>query len=306
MSNLIPTTSGETVVLNKFRDFVNGLIPANLAVKLFQNNYTPVVTTTPASLTEATFTGYSSKALTNPFGAVRINSGNNAEMDSIDLLNWTAQNAASPNTIYGYWVMDTQANTLLWVERFATPANMTAAGKKLNLLLRYGVGGGTSCTDGGGEITVGQDIGCKLTRDGSVPQVIGTGTFNTQVTSWINTYDTDSMTLVANSITFTHGGKYLIECQLSLAVANVAVGTIQQAQFHFLINGLETGPLSRETKFFPFQTGNGYTMSVEADFEWNFTAGDVLTVLLDNTSPTATLTVSKSSWSARKVDAAGK
>lgn len=73
-----------------------------LTLHLFVNNYTPVVGTVLADLTEASFPGYSSVAV-GSWGTAFLNGSNQGEIDEITR-NFTLSSTGGPYPIYGYYL----------------------------------------------------------------------------------------------------------------------------------------------------------------------------------------------------------
>lgn len=137
MSIVVPQ-QGLNALLGYSRTALAALITATkLKVRLFTNNYSPINTTKVSDFTEATFTGYAAQNVPT-LSADFINSDGNAEFAATAQNIWTASDAVSPNTVYGYWVADeTSTPILLWCEKFDTPVDMLAGGNTLMLLLRF-------------------------------------------------------------------------------------------------------------------------------------------------------------------------
>jgi len=93
-------------------------------IKLFQNNYVPLLTDVVAAYTEATFSGYASQTLA--WGSAFINGSIQAEIDATPLT-FTRSAGATSNTIYGIYVID-NAGVLTYAERFPAPVSMSSAG----------------------------------------------------------------------------------------------------------------------------------------------------------------------------------
>lgn len=137
MSQLVVPQEGQTEFMTDVKTALAAVITATkLKVHLYTNNYTPIGSTTITDFTEATFTGYAAQNVP-ALGVVFTNDSGQAEFDCTATSTWTATDAVTPNTIYGYYVVDSTTGTIVrWAERFDTPVDMTAAGKTLILLLR--------------------------------------------------------------------------------------------------------------------------------------------------------------------------
>jgi len=114
-------------------------------VHLFTNPYTPDLTTTPASFTEAAFAGYAPIAL--PLAIDHGIDGSGDDDWYFNSIAWTASGGGLPETIYGYWIdyvnPVTSALSILWCQRFDTPFAFIHAGDTLPLILTIGGTQGT-------------------------------------------------------------------------------------------------------------------------------------------------------------------
>ncbi len=100
-------------------------------LKLYQNNYTPVNSSTATSFTEATFGGYLPKTLVRAtWQAPTIVSGIASSAYGSTPQTWTVTSA--PQTIYGYYVLGATSGKVLWAERFSTSRALTV-GDELDL-----------------------------------------------------------------------------------------------------------------------------------------------------------------------------
>lgn len=100
------------------QDMLTLILAANYTLKLYSSNTVLTDAITAASLTEATFTGYSAKALTG--GAWSISSGAPAA-GSYAQQSFTSTADQAAQTIYGYYVVRTSDGRLQWVEAFTSP-----------------------------------------------------------------------------------------------------------------------------------------------------------------------------------------
>src|SRR5882672_5631393 len=99
-------------------------------VRLFQNDYIPNVGSAIADFTAATYDGYATSAaitwgtpFTDPV---------NGPVVLGDLKNFISTGPfTTPNTIYGYYVVDGAGTALLYGKRFATPSNIGGAGQNV-------------------------------------------------------------------------------------------------------------------------------------------------------------------------------
>lgn len=131
MTLLCPNV-GEVVLLTNLLSAGN-----NWTLKLFKSNTTPAETDTAGTYTEADFTNYSAKTLTRAVGAGNWGTPStdgggvtSSTYNSGTPQTWTC--GATGNTVYGYFIVDAVAGTLLIVERFAASRTL-ASGDTLNL-----------------------------------------------------------------------------------------------------------------------------------------------------------------------------
>lgn len=127
----------EAIAINYIADLL-GATPASPIVKLASAPFTPSPTLVPASLTEATFDGYAHKTVTS-WGTVHLDSQNQATWISTSALDWTPTGSTTPNTIYGYWLLDSNG-VLVQSETFATPVLMNGALTTLQLVIQLAIG----------------------------------------------------------------------------------------------------------------------------------------------------------------------
>jgi|SRR6516162_620944 len=98
----------------------------NIAIRLFNNNYTPAAGDTPSSYTEATFPGYS--RVNTTLGAATIDTTAHKATTTAPIATFLCTGGGTTEQIYGYYVLDASAN-LLWSERFTgAPFSMSNNG----------------------------------------------------------------------------------------------------------------------------------------------------------------------------------
>jgi hypothetical protein len=95
---------------------VNKSTPATLYLKLFGNNMTPAENDTAASFTEVSGGGYANKSMTPANWTVA--NGNNA-VATHTAQTFTFTGATTPNTVYGYYLVSSTDNRVMWSERFS-------------------------------------------------------------------------------------------------------------------------------------------------------------------------------------------
>jgi hypothetical protein len=152
---LIPD-EGETRLLTEILD--GATVRENWTLKLYQNNYTPVASSSAANFTEATFTGYAAKTLTRtitastwqavaegaPSGAwnPQANVGKSTYGSSAQVFSITGGTA---QTIYGYFVVGATSGKVLFAEIFAAPRTLNPPLDTLSFTpaFEFGSGSGT-------------------------------------------------------------------------------------------------------------------------------------------------------------------
>jgi hypothetical protein len=110
--SLLMVNQGEAYLLEYL---VNKTAPDTLKLKLFKNDKTPADGDTEAGYTEATFTGYASVTLTG--ASWTITAGAPSEAAYAQQVFTSTANQTLEN-VYGYYVVRTSDNKLMWAERF--------------------------------------------------------------------------------------------------------------------------------------------------------------------------------------------
>lgn len=97
---------------------------ADLIIGLFVNNYIPVLGTTFANLTEATFAGYAT--VTRDRGDTTFAANGLARQATIGGVPIQYVSQGGNETVYGWFLRDDGSAQLIAVERFANPVAMLA------------------------------------------------------------------------------------------------------------------------------------------------------------------------------------
>src|SRR6185295_5809225 len=120
-----------------FQDKINGVgVVAGFMLRLFQNNFTPSKSSTVASFTEATFSGYSAQSVTWGAGSVSAN----ISTALATALTFTRGIGATSNTIYGWYLTDT-GNAKVWAcNLLSSPKSMAVNGDGIIITLTELVG----------------------------------------------------------------------------------------------------------------------------------------------------------------------
>jgi len=132
----VVSNSGEKLLLDAA---VGKVAAGNLKLKLFKSDTTPSHSDTPATFTEADFTGYAAITLTTTSwnaGVAGTGTGTAlANKASIDYAQqtFTMGTPGTTNTVYGYFVTDNAGTTLLGAERFAASQSMALAGDSIKI-----------------------------------------------------------------------------------------------------------------------------------------------------------------------------
>jgi len=108
MALLVPNV-GEARALSR-------LLAVNTSLRLFKSNTTPAEADTLATYTEADFTGYSAITLTGGSWTVTPGAPTSAAYTQ---QTFTSSAGSQNQNVYGYVVVDSSDNTLLWAERFS-------------------------------------------------------------------------------------------------------------------------------------------------------------------------------------------
>ena len=127
---IVFTNQGKQIAL---QNLFNKVAPQDLVVKLFENNYTILESSTEAAVTEATFSGYASQTMTP--ASVTITSADPA-VASYAQMTFTS-NAAQTKNVYGYYVVQATSGKMLWGENFgvAVPMNTNGSTCKVTIQL---------------------------------------------------------------------------------------------------------------------------------------------------------------------------
>lgn len=100
----------------------------NLSLRLFSNNYTPVVGSVLANFTEATFTGYAAITLTSSQSggtwAVPTNSSSLSQSTYGTTATWTA---TTDQTIYGWYLVGVSSNKVYAAQAFGAGKPLVGA-----------------------------------------------------------------------------------------------------------------------------------------------------------------------------------
>lgn len=124
MSLMIPNTA-QTYILNL-------LLNQTMKLKLYSNNYTPIITTTLAALTEVSGGGYADISLT--FANFVVTEGPPAVGVYNAFKDFDFTGATSgPGTIYGYMITNDAEDLLYWVERFPTVPLIPINGSQIRI-----------------------------------------------------------------------------------------------------------------------------------------------------------------------------
>jgi hypothetical protein len=116
MALVIPS-SGKLELLDKMlKDALSD--DENYILKLFINDVIPNESSVVDTFVEANFTGYSSKTLTRAGWKAAAIVANKAQ-SNYSQQSWTC--GLTGNTVYGYYLIGSNSNVLLWAERFDSP-----------------------------------------------------------------------------------------------------------------------------------------------------------------------------------------
>lgn len=109
--------------------------PPDWRARLFVNNFTPSLTMTAADFVEASFGGYQSSTLDRgAWSSPAAVAGRSQVVYGTDPLAWTV--TSSPQTVYGYYIVDALTGDVQWAERFAVP-RVLAVGDQIQIDLVF-------------------------------------------------------------------------------------------------------------------------------------------------------------------------
>lgn len=118
---LIPNEGLNEWMLWAFDD--SGVVQEDFVVDLFQNNYTPVYTSTGSNFTVATFPGYAQVAVPRSSFAAPTSTGGVGTIVSSVQPTWTCS-GGSGQTVYGWYMRGATSGKVLGTQTFASPVNM--------------------------------------------------------------------------------------------------------------------------------------------------------------------------------------
>lgn len=116
----------DAILIASLDDLMEGRY-LNAKIKLYKNDITPDEASELADFTEADFSGYAEQALVLDGTAAIV--GGKAQQD-FDPAVFAHDGGATPNDLYGYFVVDSSETDLLWAERYAgAPGVINTAGQ---------------------------------------------------------------------------------------------------------------------------------------------------------------------------------
>ncbi len=104
-----PTTAYLFDALAALMTSVFGSTPTTVKLKLAKAPFVPGPTLDPATITEADYTGYAAQVVSS-FGAAHADGTGQVIFDTFPPLAFTPTGTTTANTIYGYYLEDTQGN----------------------------------------------------------------------------------------------------------------------------------------------------------------------------------------------------
>lgn len=117
--------------LTALKTAATGLLDGAIC-RLFSNNITPTKSTLLASYTEATFNGYAEIVVT--WNAAVVNAGDFRQIFS-QLLSWIAGAAPTPETIYGWYLVNTGGTEVIAAQRFDDEVEIVNEGDPVQALV---------------------------------------------------------------------------------------------------------------------------------------------------------------------------
>lgn len=150
------------------------LLATNLTLRLYQNDVTAGLTEaqtealTESDFTEASFVGYSAKALT---GGSWVTTQGDPTAGTYAQQTYTRTSTGTAQTIYGYYVTRTSDNKLLWFERFTGPVITSTNGDVIRVTPTFEVDDNQEATVTARGLVVAPQV---LTSDSSAFTADGT------------------------------------------------------------------------------------------------------------------------------------
>jgi hypothetical protein len=118
---LVTSNEGEVAMLTL-------IMASNPVLHLYTNNVTPGATDTVATYTEEDDASYAEVTLSSGSWTIEPSGG-----EGTAPYPQQAISIATTTTIYGYFVTNTAGTTLLWAERFSSPATYGTEGGTVNV-----------------------------------------------------------------------------------------------------------------------------------------------------------------------------
>lgn len=142
---LVRTNAGGILMLDSLFKTTGGWVQ-EWSLHLFQNDYSPNVNSVLGDFTEADYTGYAAVTFdTTDMQAAFVNTAGVPELDFPATVFRPGDPTATPNDIYGWYITETDNNTVLMAERFSgAPIPLASPLDQLTVLVRY-----TSMSQGG-------------------------------------------------------------------------------------------------------------------------------------------------------------
>jgi len=120
MALLVPD-GGEVILLSRM---LNKAATGDVKLHLYANNYTPVEGSLLANFTACSAAGYAVKTLAGASWTVTTTTGTTEAVYAEQTFTFTAS-----QVVYGYYVTDSAATSLLWAELFTgAPFNIPSGG----------------------------------------------------------------------------------------------------------------------------------------------------------------------------------
>lgn len=117
MALVVPTASRQTMAKAAF----NHTAAQNQTLKLYTNNYTPIMSSVAADFTEAAGGGYAAKTLTGTSWTVGDDGVDDALLSYAEQV-WTFTGTLTGSaSAYGIFVVQATSGLLMYAEKFANP-----------------------------------------------------------------------------------------------------------------------------------------------------------------------------------------
>lgn len=107
------------------------IVDQGMEVRLYKNNYTPVITSTLGNFTAATFPGYTPQVISGATTRLGETGTVGQDEEVLPLVVFTRTSGAGSETIYGYYLYSSAAGDLMGAEKFIVPIVIATLGQSI-------------------------------------------------------------------------------------------------------------------------------------------------------------------------------